>query len=70
MKIIENGSKRTPSTIKVFVLGPDGTGKTRLMREVLKLCRFKNINAVNISIREDSEPYHCIGRSTPHLGRA
>lgn len=70
MKIIENEVQKNTKYNKVFVLGPDGTGKTRLMREVLKLCLFRNINAVNISIREDSEPYHCIEAVLNHIYRA
>ncbi|MDO4753602.1 MAG: diguanylate cyclase, partial [Bacillota bacterium] len=60
MDIIDKKTQKNTSYKRIQLEGENGSGKTRTMREIARLCGFRQYNYVNINVPRNAEPYYCV----------
>lgn len=60
MDIIDKKIQKNTNYKRIRLEGENGSGKTRTMREIARLCSFRQYNYVDIDVPRNAEPYYCI----------
>ncbi len=62
MGIIESKNQRNTNINSIYIVGDYGEGKTRVLREIARLCGFRKHSFVSVEIGADSGAYSCISQ--------
>lgn len=60
MELIGQKMQKMTSVNCIHLVGENGSGKTRTMREIARLCGFRQHNHVMIEVPKVSEPFYCV----------
>lgn len=60
MDIIDKKIQKSTNYKRIQLEGENGSGKTRTMREIARLCGFRQYNCVDIDVPKNAEPYYCV----------
>lgn len=59
MDLIDRKTQKLTSVSAVKLVGEDGSGKSRVLREISQMCKFKRYNYVSLKLSTNAEEYHC-----------
>lgn len=60
MNLIDKKMQKTTSVNRIHIVGENGSGKTRTMLEIARLCGFRQHNYVMIEVPKNAESFYCV----------
>lgn len=58
--IVDKKMQKNTAINRIRIEGETGSGKTRTMREIARICGFRQYNYVSIDVPKNAEPYYCV----------